>query len=222
MPEWHFFAFNSKAVSKALLIPAQEAVRNRDLPAWQQVYDKLNSYHYPPYTSGFSWEGTIIQNFEQNLRLSPDRMPDETDFVLRRCLQTFVELVSSNHLVSRCTRVRHWVLHEMPWKRILAENEEMAELELFNKEAWARKLQLPDPFWCLASNDAVDANYIDPEMVQRLAEEEARVGLFRRLANRTDLDVETRALAQDLAAAALLVELAANLDLALYFREDGT
>lgn len=222
MPEWHFFAFNSKAVSKALLMPAQEAVRKRDLPAWQQVYDKLNSYHYPPHGSGFSWEGTIIQNFAQNSQLSRDQVPEESLHVLRRCLQTFVELVSSHHLESRCFRVRHWVLHEVPWKKILAANDEIAELEVFNKEAWARKLQLPDPFWCLASNSAVDANYVDPEMVQRLAAEEAQVGLFRRLASRTDLDVETKAITQDLVAAALLVELAANLGLALYFREDGT
>ena len=222
MPEWHFFAFDSKAVSKALLTPAQEAVRKRDLPAWQQVYDKLNSCHYPPYKSGFSWEGTIIQNFAQHSELSRNELRDESHPVLRKCLQTFVELVSSHHLQSRCMRVRTWVLEIIPWKKLLASNEEMAELELFSKEAWARKLQLPDPFWCLASNSAVDANYVDPEMVQRLAEEEAKVGLFRRLAGRIDLDVETKALARDLAAAALLVELAANLGLALYFREDGT
>lgn len=222
MPEWHFFAFNSRDVSKALLAPAQEAVRNRDLSEWQKIYDKLNIYHYPPHRSGFSWEGTIIQNFASSARLSRDQVPSESLPGLRKCLQTFVELVSSHHVQSRCTRVRHWVLHEVQWKRILASKEEFAELELFNKEAWARKLHLPDPFWCLASNEAVDSNYIDPEMVQRLAEEEANAGLFRRLASRDDLDIETKNLARDLAAAALLIELAANLGLALYFREDGT
>jgi len=222
MPEWHFFAFDAKAVSKALLTPAQQAVRSRSLSEWRHVYDKLNTYHYPPHRTGFSWEGTIIQNFANNSQLSRDEIPDESLHVLRRCLQTFVELVSSHHLQSRCMRVRTWVLDLMPWKKLLMSDDERAELELFNKEAWARKLQLPDPFWCLSSNDAVDANYIDPEMVQRLAEEEARVGLFRRLAGRTDVDAETKALAQDLAATALLVGLAANLGLALYFREDGT
>ena len=222
MPEWHFFAFDAKAVSKALLTPAQQAVRSRSLSEWRHVYDKLNTYHYPPHRTGFSWEGTIIQNFANNSQLSRDEIPDESLHVLRRCLQTFVELVSSHHLQSRCMRVRTWVLDLMPWKKLLMSDDERAELELFNKEAWARKLQLPDPFWCLSSNDAVDANYVDPEKVQRLAEEEARVGLFRRLAGRTDVDAETKALAQDLAATALLVGLAANLGLALYFREDGT
>src|SRR5215472_11137297 len=136
MPEWHFFAFDSKAVSKALLTPAQEAVRKRDLPAWQQVYDKLNSCHYPPYKSGFSWEGTIIQNFAQHSELSRNEFPDESHPVLRKCLQTFVELVSSHHLQSRCMRVRTWVLDIIPWKKLLMSDDERAELELFNKEAW--------------------------------------------------------------------------------------
>src|SRR5262245_33543979 len=179
MPEWHFFAFDSKAVSKALLTPAQEAVRSRDLPAWQKVYDKLNTYHYPPHRSGFSWEGTIIENFAKGSGLARDQVPDESLPGLQKCLQTFVELVSSHHLQSRCMRLRTWVLDIVPWKKLLASNEEMAELELFNKEAWARKTELPDPFWCLGSNSATDANYVDPEMVQRLAQEEARVGLFR-------------------------------------------
>jgi hypothetical protein len=222
MPEWHFFAFRSKDVSKALLTPAQEAVRNHDLSAWQKVYDKLNTCHYPPRASGFSWEGTIIQNFANSSQLSRDQVPDETLPGLRKCLQTFVELVSSHHLESRCMRVRHWVLDEIPWKRLLSSGEEFAELELFNKEAWTRKEHLPDPFWCLESNSATDSNYIDPEMVERLAEEEAKTGLFRRLARRDDLDIEIKGLARDLAAAAQLVELAANLGLALYFREDGT
>src|SRR5215472_8135384 len=136
MPEWHFFAFDAKAVSKALLTPAQQAVRSRSLSEWRHVYDKLNTYHYPPHRTGFSWEGTIIQNFANNSQLSRDEIPDESLHVLRRCLQTFVELVSSHHLQSRCMRVRTWVLDLMPWKKLLMSDDERAELELFNKEAW--------------------------------------------------------------------------------------
>ena len=51
---------------------------------------------------------------------------------------------------------------------------------------------------------------------------EATVGLFRKLARRSDLDEEIAALARDLAAASLLIELAAVGKLALFFREDGT
>jgi hypothetical protein len=218
MPEWNFFAFNANGAAKALLLPAQEAVRNRDLPAWQLVYDKLNSYHYPPHASGFSWEGTIAAAGQ----LSRNQVPAESSDDLRRCLQTFVELVSSHRVVSRWPRPRHWIVHEIQWKNLLVSNEEFAELELFNKEVWARKLQPPDPFWCLASTSATDASYIDPGMVARLAEEEVKVGLFRRVACRSDLDVETKAYVLDAAAAALLIGLSANLGLALYFREDGT
>ena len=133
-----------------------------------------------------------------------------------------MELVSSHRVQCRWTRVRHWVLNEVQWNKLLVSPEDFAELELFNKEAWARKTHPPDPFWCLASNDATDANYVDPGMVSRLAEQESSVGLFRRLAVRADLGDEIKDLALDLAGAALLIQLAANLGLALYFREDGT
>src|SRR5215471_7457935 len=105
MPEWNFFAFNAYAVAKALLVPAQEAVRERDLAAWQKVYDKLNTFHYPPHDSGFSWEGTIIANHASRNELSRDQVPDESNFALRRCQQTFIELVSKYRLESRWPRV---------------------------------------------------------------------------------------------------------------------
>jgi hypothetical protein len=222
MPEWNFFAFHANAVAKALLVPAQEAVRGRDLAAWQKVYDALNTFHYPPYDSGFSWEGTIIANNAPRNELSRDQVPDESNFTLWRCLQTFIELVSKYRLESRWPRVKHWVLNEAQWPKLLLSQQEYAELELFNKECWARKERLPDPFWCLASTSATDSNYIDPEMVARLAEEETSVGLFRRLAASDDIDLEVKSYIREIAAVATLVELAANFGLALYFREDGT
>jgi len=95
-------------------------------------------------------------------------------------------------------------------------------MELFQQEVLPARKILPDPFWCLSSNRAVDANYVSPEIVAKLSEVEATVGLFRSLARRTDFDPEMKSLALDLAAVGLLIELAANLGLALYFREDGT
>jgi hypothetical protein len=46
MPMWEWFAFDSTAVSSAILQPAQQAIRNRDLAAWQRVYDQLSQTHY--------------------------------------------------------------------------------------------------------------------------------------------------------------------------------
>jgi len=113
-------------------------------------------------------------------------------------------------------------LHEIAWPKILTLESELNELELFNKEVLMRRENLPDPFWCLESNNAVDSSYVEPKTVARLAEAEATAGLFRRLVRRTDLDQEVKPLVRDLATAGLLIELAASRNLALYFREDGT
>jgi hypothetical protein len=55
-----------------------------------------------------------------------------------------------------------------------------------------------------------------------MAEVESAVGLFRRLARRTDLDEGPQYVAPELATAGLLIELAATRSYGLYFREDGT
>lgn len=221
MPEWHFFAFNAKRAATGLLEPAQEAIRNRDLSAWQAVYDKLNSYHYPPHISGFSWEGTVIGNVGHG-KILRDEIPDESSGHLRKSLQHFVELVSRHHLESRRLKLRVWVLNLIRWDEVLTSEDELKEIELFKREILFGRKDVPDPFWCLSSSEVVDANYVSPETVAKLAEVEARVGLLRRLARRTDLGPNMTAFGPDLAAAGLLIELAANLGLALYFREDAT
>lgn len=223
MPTWNFFAFDSKRVAQAILAPAHDAVRNRDLAAWQKIYDKLASYHYPPLPGGFAWGGSIVDAFANVPgAISRDAVPDQTSNALRKVLQTFVELVAKHHVESRCTRARTWVVRLVPWQNLLSSREELGEIERFKTEIVPAQKHPPDPFWCLASNDAVDANYIAPEVAANFAELEAKVGLLRSLPGRAKLDDEVLAVARDLAAAGLLIELAANLGLALYFREDGT
>jgi hypothetical protein len=222
MPTWEFFAFKSNEVAKALLLPTQNAIRNGDLAAWQKVYDKLNSYHYPPHVNGFSWGGTIVENYANRPdAISRDAVPDEGSFALRKQLQTFVELVSRHHLESWSTRPRTWVTSLVDWKILLKSPEEFEQIQAFQSEIIGRQTQPPDPFCCLASNDATDANYVPPETVASFAELEAKTGLLRSLPTRNTND-ELPGLMRDLAAAGLLIELAANAKLALYFREDGT
>jgi hypothetical protein len=227
VPMWEWFAFDSTAVSSAILQPAQQAIRNRDLAAWQNVYDQLSQTHYHPYLSSYGSplgyspnKATIITPGRD--KLSRDEVPQESAFPLRRALQTFVEQVSSLKVEGKFPRARHWVLSEVSWTRILKPQAEHDELEQFKTQIIARREKLPDPFWCLESNSAVDSNYAAPEIVAQMAKVEATVGLFRALVQRTDLGDEVHALARDLAAASLLIELAASRGLALYFREDGT
>lgn len=223
MPMWEWFAFDSIAVSSAILEPAQQAIRSRDLAAWQQLYDELSQTHYRPSVSRLGYrpnKATIITPDRD--KLSRDEVPQETAFPLKRALQTFVEQVSSLRVEGKFPRARHWVLSEISWAKILKSQAERDELELFKTQIIASKKKLPDPFWCLESNSAVDSNYVTPEIVAQMAKVETTVGLFRGLVQRTDLGVEIHGVAQDLASASLLIELAASDGLALYFREDGT
>ncbi len=225
MPMWSLFAFDAESVAEAILRPAQEAVRNRDLLEWQKVFDQLNRTHYCPSVSG-KWysplASTITGSVGRRDALTPDNIPEESSFGLRRTLQTFVEQASPHRVEGTFPRARHWMLHEIAWPKILTLESELNELELFNKEVLMRRENLPDPFWCLESNNAVDSSYVEPKTVARLAEAEATAGLFRRLVRRSDLDQEVKPLVRDLATAGLLIELAASRNLALYFREDGT
>ena len=95
-------------------------------------------------------------------------------------------------------------------------------MDYFVKQIIVRKDKLPDPFWCLESNSAVDSNYITPQAVAVMSEIEAETGLFRQLINRTDPKEEVHALAKDIAAAIYFTQLAASMGLGIYWREDGT
>jgi hypothetical protein len=227
MPEWFFFAFNAQTVAKAMLEPAQEAVRKRDLPAWQKTFDLLKRTHYPPHvslTGHYSpMEFTLVDGcVAPKFAISRDKIPEESDFGLRRTLQTFVEFVSPHRIASRRTRVRNRVMEPGRWEKSLVSQEDREEMQLFRDEIIVRREKLPDPFWCLESNEAADCNYASPEAVARMAEVESTVGLFRRLVRRTDLDEDLHSLTRDLATAGFLIELAASCGYALYFREDGT
>jgi hypothetical protein len=97
---WEWFAFNSTAVSSAILQPAQQAIRNRDLAAWQEVYDQLSQTYFRPYLSSYGSpvryspiKAAIITPGRD--QLSRDEVPLESAFPLRRALQTFIEQVSS-------------------------------------------------------------------------------------------------------------------------------
>jgi len=68
----------------------------------------------------------------------------------------------------------------------------------------------------------VDSNYAAREIVAKMARVETTVSLFRGSSSVRISANEIHALAQDLAAASLLIELAASRRLALYFSEDGT
>jgi len=221
MPEWNFFAFHAGAVSRLMLEPAQSAVRNGDLQAWQKVYDQLSETRYSPHVSPAGWDYSPNKN-NIAFKIQRDKIPEESEFGLRRTLETFVEQVSLHRLKGKFFRPRSWIFGNVVWPNVLKSQAEHDELELFKALIIARSKKLPDPFWCLESNSAVDSNYVDPQAVAKMAEVEADVGLFRGLVRRTDLNVEIFALARDMAAASLLVELAASCGLAIYFREDGT
>jgi hypothetical protein len=134
MPQWYFFAFPSQRVAKALLEPAQEAIRNRDLPAWQKIFDLLKQTPYPPRVS---LSGTYdITNYTlvdgcvaSKFAISRDRIPEESDFGLRRTLQTFVEFVSPHRIESNRTRVRNRVMEPRPWDQILISQEDRDEMQ---------------------------------------------------------------------------------------------
>jgi len=229
MPHWYFFAFEPKSVAEVLLKPAQQAVRSCDLAAWQKVFDVLNRSHPCPevHPSEFAAyyapnQFTLVQAVAANRAVSADKIPEESDFGLRRTLQAFVESVSLYRERGRFPSPRHWILDEVDWHQILKSDEELSELEFFKTRVIARSSKLPDPYWCLESNDAVDSNYVTPEVVGRMAELEDVIGLFRQLARRTDLATELAALANDLASVGLLVQQAARSDLGMYFRQDGT
>jgi hypothetical protein len=220
-----FLAFDAGAVAKTMFLPAQEAVRNRDLGAWQKVYDSLNRCHLP------YGDRTIIENLSSlKPKLSRDEVPDEPNWVLQMALRDYLWLASSHRMRSRMQIVRTWLLHRIAWKEMLISDEELAELELFQKEAWAPTVHPPDPFWCLASSNITHCNYIEPNKVVRLAEVEMRVGLFRRLAlcpdlgdfrkgGRRDGEDEVKPFVSEAAAEALLVQVAARSGLAIYFSE---
>ena len=222
MPRWYWFAFDPKAMASAVLLPAQRAVRNGDLDAWQKVFDQLSETHPRPYVSvhGYSPnKSTIIIPGRDELKR--DSIPQESDFPLRGALQTFIEHASPLAIEGAFPRPRHWIVGEIAWKTLLSKAE-LGQMEYFKQEFIARRTKLADPFWCLESNSAVDSNFIAPEVVSKMADIEADVGLFRRLVRRRELDEEIAALARDLAAASLLIELAAASRLAIFFREDGT
>ena len=222
MPVWYWFAFDPKAVASAVLQPAQQAVRDVDLAAWQKTFDQLSETHPRPYVSVYGYspnKATIITPGRDEL--TRNTVPKESDFPLRRALQTFVEHASGLTVEGTFFRPRHWVMREVAWPKLLS-RPELDEMAMFKEEFIAGRSKLPDPFWCLESNSAVDSNFIAPEVVARMADMEATAGLFRKLTRRSDLDEEIASLARDLAAAALLIELAAAGKLALFFREDGT
>lgn len=224
MPEWNWFAFHSLGVSKSVLEPAQKAVRERDLPTWQKIYDLLSQIHTRPYVSHnvslSPNKYTIITNGRDEL--TRNEIPDESSFPLRRALQMVIEQVSSFNMEGEFPRPRHWIGFEIDWSRFLKSDSECQELDHFKKHIIARVEKLPDPFWCLESNSAVDSNYITPQAAAEMADIEAETGLFRRLVYRTDPKEEAHALSKDMAAAMLFIQLAASKRLGIYFREDGT
>lgn len=228
MPEWNWFAFNAQSVSMVMLQPAQDAVRNRDLGSWQKIYDQLSQTHSRPYVSRYY--GTLVRYTPnkytiiepENTDLSRDEIPQETGFPLRRALQMFVEHVAQLRIEGSFPRPRHWISDEVQWDNILESEGDREELEHFKTHIIARQERLPDPFWCLESNSAVDSNYIAPEAVAEMAKMEQRIGLFRDLSERSDLDADVKGLVRDMVAASLFIQLAASQRLAIFFREDGT
>ena len=109
MPEWNFFAFDSVAVAKSMLIPTQEAVRNHDLTGWHKMFDLLSATHLRPHVWGnglcYIPPYTLVTDLPSQNAISRDVIPDETNFGLRRTLQTFVELISQHFVVSRRTKL---------------------------------------------------------------------------------------------------------------------
>lgn len=225
-----FLAFDARAVAHTIFLPAQKAVRNRDLGAWQEVYDSLNRCHLP-YCHLPNGDRTIIENLASlEPKLSRDEVPDESNWVLQMALRGYLRLASSHRMRSHKQIVRTWLLHRISWKEMIISDEELAELELFQKEAWDPTMRPPDPFWCLASSNTTHCNYIEPDMVVRLAEAETKVGLFRRLAlcpdlgdfrkgGRRDGEDEVKPFVSEAAAEALLVQVAARSGLAIHFSE---
>lgn len=130
--------------------------------------------------------------------------------------------MAEHRLRGNFPRLRHWVCYEISWPRILKSQGEIDQMEAFKRDVIARHESLPDPFWCLESNSAVDSNYVAPEVVRRIAATESVVGLFRKLGQLTDPDRELTGVAQEVAKAGSLIDVAASQGLALYFYEDQT
>lgn len=210
MPFWNFFVFDSNSAVEQMLLPVQQAIRNRDLSVWRKLFEQLYAK--------FSPESRRVGK----PALSAESIPDEEDSDLRWRLQVFVQQMAEHRLTGNFPRLRHWVCYEISWPKVLKSQDEIDQMETFKRDVIARQTRLPDPFWCLESNSAVDSNYVAPEVVRRIAATESKVGLFRKLGQRTDFDPEWQRVAREVARAGALIDVAASRGLALYFYEDGT
>jgi hypothetical protein len=100
---WEWFAFDSKALASSILEPAQQPVRTQDLATWQTVFDRLSQTNPRPHVSiwGFSPNATTIITPGRD-DLVRDQVSQESDFPLRRALQTVVEHCASPIFRPRC------------------------------------------------------------------------------------------------------------------------
>lgn len=90
MPFWNFFAFDSNSIAAAILKPVQDAIRKRDLPHWQKVFDQLSKTHAAPrvlhgrYSPNITTLAGLVAPKDA---LSWESIPKESDFELRRTLR---------------------------------------------------------------------------------------------------------------------------------------
>ena len=222
MPEWQFVAFNPKA-AETVLVPAQQALRSKDVDGWQRIYDKLSEFH-PPATTGYAYQlyprSKPITSWY--LEVSRDRVPDENSEKLKSLLMLFLEAIAAYRVESKMAKPFIWVAirGELDWKSIWKSEAEADEHKLLIKEIFEpQKSVPPDPFWFVKTR-YISSTYVAPEAVQRLAAAEKQTNFLRRLGS--GLEGELGMIGYDMARLGLVIELAALEGLALHYQEPGT
>src|SRR5215469_487004 len=218
MPQWQFVAFNPKA-AETVLVPAQQALRSKDVDAWQSAYDKLSQFH-PSAITGYA--GQLYPRSKPitswYVEVSRDQVPDENSDKLKSLLMLFLEAIAAYRVESKMSKPRVWAAigGELAWKSIWKSEVEAEEHKLLMKEIFDLQKSVPDPFWFVQTR-YISSTYVAPEGVRRLAAAEKQTNFLRRLGS--GLDGELGMIGYDMARLGLVIELAALEGLALHYQE---
>jgi len=227
MAEWNFFAFNANRASLKIFVPVLDIVKRADLTAWQKWFQSLQHVHRPTRYAGYDIYPndrpiTDVQYHHRQVPLTDNEIPELGSPSLRWLLQDVLETIAVHYLEGNFPRPHTWIVDEPDLGQALSDEKESEELELLKREIFNNKNQLPEPFWFLGESETTFSAYVSPKTVETLARVEMSVGLLRRLEQRQDLSETLRLLAPELAALGLLMELAANRKMGLYYREDAS
>jgi hypothetical protein len=235
MPQWQFVAFSTETAAK-ILTRVQQALRDRDLKAWQEVYAQLQKF-YICKVSDWAYSSAPPKTYlypiaDGATEISATGVPPETVPVgspidaeihppLTRLLMDFLTAIARYRQESEMSKPFIWASPrgELAWERIYISDAEREEHQLLCREVFNCQRDFPEPFHLIRSR-YVNSSYVAPEAVARLAAAERQTGLLRRVGD--ELEGEAGMIGRDLARLGLLIELAARERLALHYREDGT